>query len=151
MQTYFPTAHLCFLFFSFFFCRVVQVLWLHSSWQHRQKPEQEDGENTREQSRNCNVTKDVFFRAYCWDLFITIKLSPLWFIDALDTSWNIPFDFKLFHLCISNGKQITTESHLSDACWKRFRRFRGEPTCWSASTSLTQLSKELVIFKLGAH
>lgn len=61
------------------------------------------------------------------------------------------FDFKLFHLCISNGKQITTESHLSDACWKRFRRFRGEPTCWSASTSLTQLSKELVIFKLGAH
>ncbi|XP_038558702.1 transient receptor potential cation channel subfamily M member 6 isoform X1 [Micropterus salmoides] len=35
-------------------------------------------------------------------------------------------------------------SHLSDACWKRRRRLRGESTCWSASTSLSQLNFESV-------
>ncbi|KAM9360691.1 LOW QUALITY PROTEIN: transient receptor potential cation channel subfamily M member 6 [Symphorus nematophorus] len=34
------------------------------------------------------------------------------------------------------------KSHMSDACWRRCRRFRGEPTCWSASTSLSQLNFE---------
>lgn len=33
-------------------------------------------------------------------------------------------------------------SQLSDACWRRRRRLRGEPTCWSASTSLSQLNFE---------
>ncbi|XP_054906514.1 transient receptor potential cation channel subfamily M member 6 isoform X4 [Poeciliopsis prolifica] len=33
----------------------------------------------------------------------------------------------------------TLESHLSDALWRKRRRFAGEPTCWSASTSLSQL------------
>uniref|UniRef100_UPI0037E96C00 transient receptor potential cation channel subfamily M member 6 n=1 Tax=Semicossyphus pulcher TaxID=241346 RepID=UPI0037E96C00 len=37
---------------------------------------------------------------------------------------------------------ITMQSHLSDACWKRCRRWRGEPACWSASTSLSQLNFE---------
>ncbi|XP_029999816.1 transient receptor potential cation channel subfamily M member 6 [Sphaeramia orbicularis] len=34
------------------------------------------------------------------------------------------------------------QSHLSNACWRRQRRLRGEPTCWSASTSLSQLNLE---------
>ncbi|XP_014826160.1 PREDICTED: transient receptor potential cation channel subfamily M member 7-like isoform X1 [Poecilia mexicana] len=34
----------------------------------------------------------------------------------------------------------TLESHLSDALWRKRRRFVGEPTCWSASTSLSQLN-----------
>ncbi|XP_051278694.1 transient receptor potential cation channel subfamily M member 6 isoform X2 [Dicentrarchus labrax] len=33
-------------------------------------------------------------------------------------------------------------SHMSDACWRRCRRLRGEPTCWSASASLSQLNFE---------
>ncbi|XP_055368101.1 transient receptor potential cation channel subfamily M member 6 isoform X2 [Betta splendens] len=33
-------------------------------------------------------------------------------------------------------------SHLSDACWRRRRRLRGESACWSASTSLNQLNLE---------
>ncbi|XP_076586321.1 transient receptor potential cation channel subfamily M member 6 isoform X2 [Chaetodon auriga] len=33
-------------------------------------------------------------------------------------------------------------SHLSDACWRRCRRLRGEATCWSASASLSQLNFE---------
>ncbi|XP_054628683.1 transient receptor potential cation channel subfamily M member 6 isoform X3 [Dunckerocampus dactyliophorus] len=36
----------------------------------------------------------------------------------------------------------TVPTHLYDACWKRWRRLRGEPTCWSASTSLSQLNCE---------
>ncbi|XP_041642551.1 transient receptor potential cation channel subfamily M member 6 isoform X2 [Cheilinus undulatus] len=36
----------------------------------------------------------------------------------------------------------TMQSHLSDACWRRLKRLRGEPTCWSASTSLSQLNFE---------
>ncbi|XP_069380165.1 transient receptor potential cation channel subfamily M member 6 isoform X3 [Paralichthys olivaceus] len=36
----------------------------------------------------------------------------------------------------------TVHSHLSDACWRRRRWMRGEPTCWSASTSLSQLNFE---------
>ncbi|XP_029294787.1 transient receptor potential cation channel subfamily M member 6 [Cottoperca gobio] len=32
--------------------------------------------------------------------------------------------------------------HMSDACWRRGRRLRGESTCWSASTSLSQLNFE---------
>ncbi|XP_026176429.1 transient receptor potential cation channel subfamily M member 6 isoform X2 [Mastacembelus armatus] len=31
-------------------------------------------------------------------------------------------------------------SQLSNACWRRRRRLRGESTCWSASTSLSQLN-----------
>ncbi|KAM4578723.1 transient receptor potential cation channel subfamily M member 6 [Fundulus diaphanus] len=34
----------------------------------------------------------------------------------------------------------TLESHLSDNLWRRRRRCVGEPTCWSASTSLSQLN-----------
>ncbi|XP_027890614.1 transient receptor potential cation channel subfamily M member 6 isoform X6 [Xiphophorus couchianus] len=34
----------------------------------------------------------------------------------------------------------TLESHLSDALWRKRRRFVGEQTCWSASTSLSQLN-----------
>ncbi|XP_034068678.1 transient receptor potential cation channel subfamily M member 6 isoform X4 [Gymnodraco acuticeps] len=33
-------------------------------------------------------------------------------------------------------------SHLSGSCWRRGRRFRGESTCWLASTSLNQLNFE---------
>ncbi|XP_053181905.1 transient receptor potential cation channel subfamily M member 6 [Scomber japonicus] len=36
----------------------------------------------------------------------------------------------------------TMHSHLSDACWRRRRWLKGEPTCWSASTSLSQLNFE---------
>ncbi|XP_056274950.1 transient receptor potential cation channel subfamily M member 6 isoform X3 [Pseudoliparis swirei] len=36
----------------------------------------------------------------------------------------------------------TTQSNLSDACWRRNRRLTGEPACWSASTSLSQLNFE---------
>ncbi|XP_037633258.1 transient receptor potential cation channel subfamily M member 6 isoform X1 [Sebastes umbrosus] len=42
----------------------------------------------------------------------------------------------------SSPDTATTQSHLSDACWRRWRRLRGEPTCWSASTSLNQLNFE---------
>ncbi|XP_060893733.1 transient receptor potential cation channel subfamily M member 6 isoform X3 [Labrus mixtus] len=31
----------------------------------------------------------------------------------------------------------TLQSHLPDACWRRYKRLRGERTCWSASTSLS--------------
>ncbi|XP_014327969.1 transient receptor potential cation channel subfamily M member 6-like isoform X1 [Xiphophorus maculatus] len=34
----------------------------------------------------------------------------------------------------------TLESHLSDALWRKRRRFVGEQKCWSASTSLSQLN-----------
>ncbi|XP_029960289.1 transient receptor potential cation channel subfamily M member 6 isoform X2 [Salarias fasciatus] len=36
----------------------------------------------------------------------------------------------------------TMQSHLSDASWRHAQRLRGEPTCWSASTSLSQLNFE---------
>ncbi|KAM3610879.1 uncharacterized protein V6R79_009997 [Siganus canaliculatus] len=36
--------------------------------------------------------------------------------------------------------------HFSDACWRRCRRLRGEATCWSASTSLSQLNFEPMDF-----
>ncbi|KAM6943974.1 transient receptor potential cation channel subfamily M member 6 [Lycodopsis pacificus] len=42
----------------------------------------------------------------------------------------------------SSPDAATTQSNLSDACWRRDRRLRGEPTCWSASTSLSQLNFE---------
>ncbi|XP_034547988.1 transient receptor potential cation channel subfamily M member 6 isoform X2 [Notolabrus celidotus] len=35
---------------------------------------------------------------------------------------------------------VSMQSHLPDACWRRLKRLRGEPTCWSASTSLSQLN-----------
>ncbi|TMS03286.1 Transient receptor potential cation channel subfamily M member 6 [Larimichthys crocea] len=38
--------------------------------------------------------------------------------------------------------QVAVQSHLSDACWRRCRRLRGEARCWSASTSLNQLNFE---------
>nr|XP_046242836.1 transient receptor potential cation channel subfamily M member 6 isoform X2 [Scatophagus argus] len=44
----------------------------------------------------------------------------------------------------SSPDTVTMQSHLSDACWRRWRRLRGEPTCWSASTSLSQLNFEPV-------
>ncbi|KAM7416212.1 hypothetical protein PAMA_018335 [Pampus argenteus] len=37
---------------------------------------------------------------------------------------------------------VTTQFHVSNACWRRRRRLKGEPTCWSASASLTQLNFE---------
>ncbi|XP_029365579.1 transient receptor potential cation channel subfamily M member 6 isoform X2 [Echeneis naucrates] len=37
---------------------------------------------------------------------------------------------------------VTMQTHLSDACWRRWQWARGEPTCWSASTSLSQLNFE---------
>ncbi|XP_031704839.1 transient receptor potential cation channel subfamily M member 6 isoform X3 [Anarrhichthys ocellatus] len=42
----------------------------------------------------------------------------------------------------SSPDAATTQSNLSDACWRRYRRMREEPTCWSASTSLSQLNFE---------
>ncbi|XP_063753308.1 transient receptor potential cation channel subfamily M member 6 isoform X2 [Eleginops maclovinus] len=38
--------------------------------------------------------------------------------------------------------QESTPSHLSETCWRRGRKFRGQSTCWSASTSLNQLNFE---------
>ncbi|XP_041855494.1 transient receptor potential cation channel subfamily M member 6 [Melanotaenia boesemani] len=40
----------------------------------------------------------------------------------------------------SSPDTVTMQSHLSDASWRRHQRFIGEPTCWSASTSLNQLN-----------
>ncbi|XP_040898692.1 transient receptor potential cation channel subfamily M member 6 isoform X4 [Toxotes jaculatrix] len=40
----------------------------------------------------------------------------------------------------SSPDTVTMQSHLPDACWKRRRGLRGESTCWSASTSLSQLN-----------
>ncbi|XP_062239027.1 transient receptor potential cation channel subfamily M member 6 [Platichthys flesus] len=37
---------------------------------------------------------------------------------------------------------VTVHPHLPEACWRRRRWMRGEPTCWSASTSLSQLNFE---------
>ncbi|XP_069034204.1 transient receptor potential cation channel subfamily M member 6 isoform X1 [Embiotoca jacksoni] len=37
---------------------------------------------------------------------------------------------------------VAVQSHWSDASWRRRQRLRGEPTCWSASTSLCQLNFE---------
>ncbi|XP_042276131.1 transient receptor potential cation channel subfamily M member 6 isoform X2 [Thunnus maccoyii] len=42
----------------------------------------------------------------------------------------------------SSPGTVNMQSHLFDACWRRRRRLRGEPTCWSASTSLSQLNFE---------
>lgn len=39
---------------------------------------------------------------------------------------------------------VTMQSHMSDVCWRRLKRLRGEPKCWSASTSLSQLNFEPV-------
>ncbi|TKS79008.1 Transient receptor potential cation channel subfamily M member 6 [Collichthys lucidus] len=39
----------------------------------------------------------------------------------------------------SSPDPVAMQSHLSDACWRRCRRLRGEARCWSASTSLNQL------------
>ncbi|MEQ2179986.1 hypothetical protein GOODEAATRI_030893, partial [Goodea atripinnis] len=40
----------------------------------------------------------------------------------------------------SSADPESLESRLSDALWRRRRRFIGEPLCWSASTSLSQLN-----------
>lgn len=37
---------------------------------------------------------------------------------------------------------VAMQSHLSNASWGRRQKLRGEPTCWSASTSLSQLNFE---------
>ncbi|XP_040051546.1 transient receptor potential cation channel subfamily M member 6 isoform X3 [Gasterosteus aculeatus] len=42
----------------------------------------------------------------------------------------------------SSPQTAATQSNLSDASWRKYRRLRGEPTCWSASTSLSQLNFE---------
>ncbi|XP_078026969.1 transient receptor potential cation channel subfamily M member 6 isoform X4 [Epinephelus lanceolatus] len=42
----------------------------------------------------------------------------------------------------SSPDTVTMQSHMSDASWRRCRRLRGEPTCLSASTSLSQLNFE---------
>nr|XP_057925957.1 transient receptor potential cation channel subfamily M member 6 isoform X5 [Doryrhamphus excisus] len=39
-----------------------------------------------------------------------------------------------------HSETVPTQS--SDACWKRWKRLKGEPSCWSASTSLSQLNLE---------
>ncbi|XP_059192629.1 transient receptor potential cation channel subfamily M member 6 [Centropristis striata] len=49
---------------------------------------------------------------------------------------------KMVKIKESSPDTVTTQSHLSDACWRRCRKLRGEPTCWSASTSLSQLNFE---------
>nr|XP_020446049.1 transient receptor potential cation channel subfamily M member 7-like isoform X2 [Monopterus albus] len=67
------------------------------------------------------------------------------------TEWSKSSDF--MHTLDSRGKSRNRKtvkiqesnpdtSHLSDACWRRRRRLRGEHTCWSASTSLSQLNSE---------
>ncbi|XP_073321519.1 transient receptor potential cation channel subfamily M member 6 [Pagrus major] len=66
------------------------------------------------------------------------KSSDFTQVDSIGKSQNR----KTVKIQESSPETITMESHLSDACWKRFRRFRGEPTCWSASTSLSQLNFE---------
>ncbi|XP_035496135.1 transient receptor potential cation channel subfamily M member 6 isoform X4 [Scophthalmus maximus] len=43
---------------------------------------------------------------------------------------------------IQESSPDTATTQLSDACWRRRRWLRGEPTCWSASVSLSQLSFE---------
>ncbi|CAJ1067967.1 transient receptor potential cation channel subfamily M member 6 isoform X3 [Xyrichtys novacula] len=42
----------------------------------------------------------------------------------------------------SSPDSVTLQKHLSDVCWRRLKRQRGEPACWSASTSLSQLNVE---------
>lgn len=42
----------------------------------------------------------------------------------------------------SHPNSESVQSQLSDACWKRRQRLKVEPTCWSASTSLSQLNLE---------
>ncbi|XP_068422965.1 transient receptor potential cation channel subfamily M member 6 isoform X2 [Clinocottus analis] len=42
----------------------------------------------------------------------------------------------------SSPDTATAQSNLSNGCWRRNRRLRGEPTSWSASTSLSQLNFE---------
>ncbi|KAM8886032.1 transient receptor potential cation channel subfamily M member 6 isoform 2-T4 [Spinachia spinachia] len=42
----------------------------------------------------------------------------------------------------SSAQTATTQSNRSDASWRKYRRLRGEPTSWSASTSLSQLNFE---------
>ncbi|XP_040010255.1 transient receptor potential cation channel subfamily M member 6 isoform X2 [Xiphias gladius] len=42
----------------------------------------------------------------------------------------------------SSPDTVPMQSHLLDAGWRRQRWLRGEPTCWSASTSLSQLNFE---------
>ncbi|XP_057687570.1 transient receptor potential cation channel subfamily M member 6 isoform X2 [Corythoichthys intestinalis] len=46
---------------------------------------------------------------------------------------------KIQESCQDDG---TMHTFLSDACWKRWQKLKGEPTCWSASASLTQLNFE---------
>lgn len=101
MLPLFLTDHVCFRF-----CRVVQVLWLHWSLrQQRQKPEQEDSEDTREQPGYCNVTRDVFFRAHCWDLLYSWQLNFLHDGSVIQfVLYSVTLRLNLFHLLISFGK-----------------------------------------------
>uniref|UniRef100_A0A3Q1EW81 non-specific serine/threonine protein kinase n=1 Tax=Acanthochromis polyacanthus TaxID=80966 RepID=A0A3Q1EW81_9TELE len=41
-----------------------------------------------------------------------------------------------------NPDNAAMQSHLSDASWRKHQKLKGEPTCWSASTSLSQLNFE---------
>ncbi|XP_061762773.1 transient receptor potential cation channel subfamily M member 6 isoform X2 [Nerophis ophidion] len=66
--------------------------------------------------------------------------------------WSKSSDFTLNRRMSPNRKTVkiqescpdseTMPTHMSAACWKRKRRLRGQPTCWSASTSLSQLNVE---------
>ncbi|XP_043968718.1 transient receptor potential cation channel subfamily M member 6 isoform X1 [Gambusia affinis] len=60
------------------------------------------------------------------------------FSQDLDSRGKIP-NKKTVKIKESIPDPETLESHLSDAVWRKRRRFVGEPTCWSASTSLSQL------------
>ncbi|CAN9513433.1 unnamed protein product [Ophioblennius macclurei] len=42
----------------------------------------------------------------------------------------------------SGPDPVAIHAHLCEASWRRLVRLRGEPTCWSASTSLSQLNFE---------
>ncbi|KAF7667896.1 hypothetical protein LDENG_00042370 [Lucifuga dentata] len=51
---------------------------------------------------------------------------------------------KIVKIQENSSDTVTTQSHLSDTIWRRHRRLRGgEPTSWSASTSLSQLNFEV--------
>uniref|UniRef100_A0A7N6BJY9 non-specific serine/threonine protein kinase n=1 Tax=Anabas testudineus TaxID=64144 RepID=A0A7N6BJY9_ANATE len=56
---------------------------------------------------------------------------------------NFPLRSFFISLFLMENTIKIMQSHLSDACWRRRWRLRGESACWSASTSLNQLCKEL--------
>ncbi|KAM9823037.1 transient receptor potential cation channel subfamily M member 6 isoform 1-T1 [Syngnathus typhle] len=49
---------------------------------------------------------------------------------------------KIVKIQESSPANGTMHIFLSDACWKRWQKLKGEPACWSASTSLSHLNFE---------